>query len=256
MDKLVLPVSGGLFFHRQDYEHEQAAYRAAIEAVVRPIAAQNGGNMILWGIEITPSGANNIYSEGYAVLNYELCYFPGATVSAFAPYTLVLDVTNDPSATENLANSTSFNARQRRRCKLENNLSGLSVSNNFRYFNMIKFGVESVSNSDEFVLTALNNWAQPSTEQLKLTKNGKKITLWGKLNPGNLSESVYTQIATIPTIYRPLRAQYHIMPMLQGGAVTMWLQPTGELSVINLVGTVVENQTRVLHVPELEFLGQ
>ena len=197
MDRLNFAPSGGTYLNPEDLEFQDRSTRKAIEALVRPIAGLVGGSMILWGCEKFPQGGTVLIGEGYVVIGYELRYFPATSIPDNTDAYIVPDDFLDPSGSELLANGQSFNGYERRAAKIDF-LAGLEIKDGYRYFNLIKKGLDDYSNDIQIVLTTQSGWTNSPVEPMTVAKKIGKATLFGSSIVGTLSATQYTTIAILP----------------------------------------------------------
>ncbi len=252
MDKLQFPISGGYHFSPEDIEFEQEAYRGVIHALIAPIAQKTGGYLILSGVNVSSpaNGIGHYISEGYVVLDYEIRYFPGATISNFGFSSILADDSDDPLGGKLLANGQQYNGLKRRRAKLVQGFTGMSIVDSLRYDAIMRKLIEDAP-AQEIFLLSFNGWNQPGRDALKAKIRGRIGCIFGNINIGILSEVDFIQISSLPPLYRPLNSQTHIVPISDGVAL-LELRSTGEI-MAKAINTVNIQSALVLHVPEIKY---
>jgi hypothetical protein len=263
MDKLVFPPSGGMFLNPEDLEFQFSAYEAGIHAVVRAIATEFDGNLFLWGMEVEAVNASQgLYkiTEGYCLINHELRYFPETPITLDNPayisgYGVVVDNSVDPNGLESLANGQTVNTYHVRRAKLwtvEAQYMPFNGAN--RFSTALKTSADAAPELYTRNIRPENNWTLPANdERLRFFRKGGTVTLTGKILVGDLDNTGYTLIGTLPLSNQPRRHQAIITPIFPNGAAILEVKINGDIYVKNLIGTVADNQGGVLHVNDLTF---
>jgi hypothetical protein len=125
MNKLLIP-NGGMPLEGDDFRWEQDGVRDALKGILHYFSAPHGGNIILSGCQITLVSGNAVVTEGYALINHEVCYVPAQTVavSSLANSSLKILETYDVSGLEVFADSVSRDTYAIRRGIVSDGLAG------------------------------------------------------------------------------------------------------------------------------------
>jgi hypothetical protein len=139
MNQLIIP-DGGMPLEGDDIRW---MYQGLLEAMkggaLYPFALQHSGNFIITGCEISFAGGNASITEGFVMLNYEICFCPAHTVAvtSLAASSLKVLETYDASGAEVFADSITRDTYAIRRARISNGLnSGIEIvlANPPRYY--------------------------------------------------------------------------------------------------------------------------
>jgi hypothetical protein len=259
MDKLVFPNSGGFPLKPENLEFQNNSIESAFKAILKPLLSSTNGMMVVSGLESSAVGNVITIASGWVVLNGELCQFETATVNVSdLPASFVIAETNDPSGLDTLVNNTQFNAHKRRRAVISTtDLTGLPFNelDDFRYFNLVQYGLDNFQNYNTFKPSLENGWNQsPQVENhLRFIKKGKSVLVFGQLLIGNLVVGSATKIGDVPTNFRPLRRIYLICPVLYNMAILLNIEPNGDIFAFPYIGAIIDIQASVLIVNEYRY---
>jgi hypothetical protein len=126
MNKLVTP-NGGMPLYGDDLGWIQEAVMGALKGSgeLFAFAAQHSGNCIITGCDISFSGGEATITEGFVLLDYEVCHCPPHTVAvdALAASSLKLNVTFDSAGNKVFADAVSRDTYAIRRAIISNGLN-------------------------------------------------------------------------------------------------------------------------------------
>lgn len=125
MNRLVHP-NGGMPLHGDDFDWLYDGIKEGVKGAIYLFVLKHSGNVVLAGCDISFTAGDAIISEGFVVIDYEVCYCPAQTVAvtSLAQSSLKLDVSYDPSGLDVFADSVSRDTYERRRAIITNGLSG------------------------------------------------------------------------------------------------------------------------------------
>ncbi|HMN90466.1 MAG TPA: hypothetical protein PKD70_06235 [Saprospiraceae bacterium] len=139
MNQLIIP-DGGMPLEGDDIRW---MYQGLLDALkggaLYPFALQHSGNFIIAGCEISFTGGNASVTEGFVMLNYEICYCPAHTVAvtSLAASSLKVLETYDASGAEVFADSITRDTYAIRRARISANLNNaveIVLQNPPRYY--------------------------------------------------------------------------------------------------------------------------
>jgi hypothetical protein len=250
MDKLVFP-SGGMFLDAEDLEFQDAAYREAITACVKPVADLTGSSaLILWGCEVLNGNTfgNNAVSHGYMLYNGEVCYFGGATNLRTTEidgtprrYILEYDIFSDPLGDEVLASGATGNTYQKRRVKLTKYTNQTDVtfhSDVKRYLDVLQAYIKATNSINVNIFSLFNGWTAPTDNRAKSYRTDNIVTLEGQLIAGQVSTSIYTQICTLGGSYRPIIPLLRLCIVVEKGVCSVKIDTDGKVYLIDPLNTL------------------
>lgn len=204
MDRLTIP-NGGMELHGDDFNWLQNGVKDAFKGVLHYFAQAHNGNIILSGLADTYPGSGMVLSEGYVLLDYEVCYFPGATFGSLPgigqAVRLSLDVTYDPTGLEVFADSVSKNTYERRRAKAQIviDTGGLFTIGSPRLQDII-IDIAGTAATTTTLSINQNGWSIGS-EICRARKQFNRIYLKGKIDGGTTNNVAFI----LPVGYRPLQ---------------------------------------------------
>lgn len=205
MNKLLTPL-GGMPFEGDDLQWIQSGIAEAIKGALSRFA-DSDGNLIISGLEITDSGSQLEFTEGFILLNHEIMYFPALTI-AVADGTddvyLVEDITYDANGLDNFADLSVKNTYEIRRGKAVHSPGityPFSLVSAKRLDAVLKDIVTSIyqENSIGNLLQGFpffGGWGAASGSYAKVIKDGKLIRLQGRITGGSLDGSTAFSIAS------------------------------------------------------------
>lgn len=150
--------TGGHRASWRDLEFVQAAFRVCMEALGNSL----GSNFILTGCNITVAGGNTTVSEGWVVINGEICYFAGETFTSGLAALKSFSISQTNGTPQVIYKDTSVkDVYKIRNAVLTNVVSG----GNFSYFNARRFNrtdwrvvpANSTSDADKFTADCKSN---------------------------------------------------------------------------------------------------
>ncbi|MCU0441454.1 MAG: hypothetical protein MUE96_03575 [Bacteroidia bacterium] len=150
--------TGGHRASWRDLEFVQAAFRVCMEALGNSL----GSNFILTGCNITEAGGNTTVSEGWVVINGEICYFAGETFTTGLQALKSFGVLQTNGTPQVVYKDTSVkDVYKIRNAVLTNVVSG----GNFNYFNARRFNrtdwrivpANSTTEADRFTADCRSN---------------------------------------------------------------------------------------------------
>jgi hypothetical protein len=241
MNKLVMP-NGGLPLYGDDFNFLDAANRDAFKAILYEFAKPFNGFMLLGGCEIT----GNSISEGYVLIDYEPCYFAGATYpnGTTVSGSFALSVTPDPSGTRSMANGSTNNPYQLRKVVFNN---GTLIGGATDYPDEMKRLSDSVHDILQTkiiqtqAITAYNGWVKELTNLPTLYRQFRNVHLNGGLVPGTITANSQTKILQLPLKYRPLHRFKTVVAAWDintHGSIIVEFFPNGEVYAVNTSATV------------------
>lgn len=252
MNKLLIP-NGGMPLFGDDFGFLDAANRDAFKGVIYEIAKQYDGNLVLGGCEFSQTATHFNVTEGYVMLNYEICYCPaqsvlkdGNTVAEIVP-----DNFYDPDGLKTFANATSQNTWQVRRAKLTAGTSdGYIQEPGAPVFSDGIYGLlaEKITTSSGIVF--YNSWQAEVDNEPYVHKTFRMVQFAGGMIPGTINGSGFTKIALLPSGYRPIN-QFKFIAAAFGvgvyGNVMLEIFTNGEVYAISTDGNTYDlvsiNQT-------------
>lgn len=210
MNKLIIP-NGGMPLFGDDFNFLDSASRDAFKGISREIVDYFDGNLILGGCEFEISGSNIIVQPGHVMLDYEIRFFPGATVPTvpIKTYVFTPDDFYDSTGLKSFANASSQNTYQVRRAKLTlvDDIPGQGL-----YYNAASrlsdaiYALLSSKTTASTTMTVHNGWSKEAANEPILKKTYKTALLEGGFGVGTISQVSFTKIATIfDSAYRPAR---------------------------------------------------
>ncbi len=218
MNRLEIP-DGGMPFHGDDIRFIDEGVREALKGLIHLYAAQNGGNMILSGMEYTNTGGQVSINEGFVCLNYEVRYFPASnvsvsnTVGALQALNIQPDNYYQSEGNDVFEDGVSRDTYAIRRAKIVN---GLTDSNDFPLvgaWSMAKAIREIViPEQKETITDFVGSWS--STETVVVNLIGEQAVLSGRISSGNTNNNVFS----IPQTHRPTVDVFLPVVMLISGA--------------------------------------
>lgn len=201
--------------HGDDFRFIDAGLRDAFKGVVHLYAAQNDGNIILSGLEVTQSGGQVFVSEGYVCLDYEVRFLPASSLSvsgSTASLNIVADNYYEPNGNDVFEDGVSRDTYAVRRAKIVN---GLTDANDFPLVGAWRMAdaVREIVNPEqkENITTFVGSWS--SSEAVKVNIIGERVYLTGRITGGGTNGDVFS----IPEGYHPAINIFLPVAMLIGG---------------------------------------
>lgn len=159
-----------------------------------PFALQHSGNFIIAGCDISFNAGNATISEGFVMLNYEICYCPAQTVAvtSLAASSLKIAETYDANGAEVFADTITRDTYAIRRAIISDGLnSGVEIvlSSPARYY------------YNENISSFSNSWASVSGFTAKAHKIGNIVYLSGQIDSGDTNLIAFN----LPAPFRPSR---------------------------------------------------
>lgn len=240
MNKILFP-NGGAPLYGDDFGFLDTAQRDAFKGIAYEIAKLYNGNLILGGCEVSVAGANFTVAEGYVMIGYEVCYFPGFTgpVAGGAYGYFSLSTTYDSGGQKVFANASTQQTWQVRRATFTPNvLSGGALDTT--EVKRLSDGLEALISSkiiSSTSFTMINGWAKVTANNPTLYKHLKNVTLIGDFTVGTLASNSWTKITTLPVGFRPIQRIKSLQPVLNSapefGSVMIEVFQNGEVYAIN-----------------------
>lgn len=254
MNSLLFP-NGGMPVYLDDLAFMQSANLDAFRGIIREVAEQYGGNLILGGCNLTePTTTTATLSEGWVMIGYEVYYVPGNTVAKTAgqSYTgeILPDVYLDTNGSRTFANGSTQNPWQIRRAKLgpHNTVSDayINIPTTKRLPQAIAASVKPVF--DTLVPTGfINSWNNnPTLDALRVYRQLSLVTMQGQVDNGILTPNSWTTLFVLPTGYRPARTFQAVVSI--GDSLDRWdiahlrIQTTGEVQGQKQNGSFNQNK--------------
>lgn len=128
MDKLIVP-DGGMPLEGDDIRWMYTGVEDAFKALMFGLGPSSG-NFIISGCTVSLAGVTASITEGYVMLNWEVCYCPAhsATVTNLSTSSLKVEETYDVSGSEVFADSITRDTYAKRRAKISEGLnSGVEI---------------------------------------------------------------------------------------------------------------------------------
>jgi hypothetical protein len=179
-------------FELNDLGFMQEATKEALAGLVYEFAKQHSGFMVLSGVEVTGASSPYNVSEGYVMLNYEICHFPAQTSVDLVPY-IALDSTYDPEGSDVFYDGVTRDTYEVRKAKRvpSGTPSSFLLSDDRRFVNTIgKLTAASVVKEDSagtkytFVTGDIVGGALvtvPSSIPAYAIKKNGRVALYGKI---------------------------------------------------------------------------
>lgn len=196
MNRLIIP-NGGMPLEGDDFNWMYSGVLEAFKGgALYPFALQSSGNFIIAGCTISLSGGNASVTEGFVMLNYEICYCPAHTVAvtSLAASSLKIDETYDATGSEVFADAITRDTYAIRRAKISDGLnSGVEIvlENPKRYY------------SKQTISTFINDWEVYDGNTVSLEKIGNVVHIQGVITGGINNQGAFQfQNEFIPAQYK------------------------------------------------------
>jgi hypothetical protein len=191
MKKLLIP-NGGMPLEGDDFNWINAGVVEAFKAIFFEYGQAYSGNFVISGCVATFAAGFASVTEGYVMLDWEICYCPAQTVgvASLAVSSLKLVSSFDAAGTEVFADSVSRETYENRRAIISDGLnSGVEIplDTTGRFY-----AVENVNAFD-------NGWGAASGFVPKYHKKGNVIHITGAITGGETNLLAFT----VPLAYRP-----------------------------------------------------
>lgn len=213
MDFINIP-SGGMRLFGDDINYLQNGAKFAISATQKRLADANGGWVILSGFT-TAQVSGNTYSisGGWAILDNELCYFVGDTVtfSGAVDFSTVYFESHTYDfpfgGSRILANGMVYNPIKKTEVRLTTSPSGKTLAATNRYEYVLKALLDSISIQESNAITLAPNTTLQSGLPVKLYKKDKRVFLTANIvtNPVKDYNASVEILCTLPNGFRPDR---------------------------------------------------
>lgn len=193
MDRILIP-NGGMPFTGDDLLWIQNGLRAGMFGFGRHFGA--GQSVVISGVNVTISGTDIVYTEGYVIIDDEILYVPAGTAVDAAPepdkLSIELDVTYDAAGTDVFADLVSRDTYEKRRAKVVFYSSGTPP------VNAITFDIiDRRRHSQVFTVTSfVNGW---SGSGVKVRRFGKVVAFQGTVADGDTNTVAFN----VPLGFRP-----------------------------------------------------
>ncbi len=230
-----------------DFNWLQNGIKDAFKGVLHLFAEPHGGNIILSGFD----GLTTL-SEGYALINYEVCYFPGATIGGIGigeVARISLDTTYDPSGLEVFADSASKNTYEKRRAKVQvvTDTGGLFTLSSPRLEDIIREMCNVVESNTNLTINQ-NSWVIAG-ELAKAKKIQDRVYLRGKIKSGTTNQVAFI----VPAGYRPLQTVLVPVAILEGGISAFLKVEAGGNATVVTDGDLVVNGTNYVSLYGVDY---
>lgn len=200
MNRLAHP-DGGMPFQGEDIDWMQDAMLEGIKGISYPFVKKYSGNCILSGCDISYSGGSATITEGYVMIDFEVCYCAAQTVAvtSLAASSLKVSSSYDPEGLEVFADNVSRDTYEVRIAVISDGLNS---------------GAEIILENPpriyaEYDLTPYlqGNWVAQTTDIVAI-RLGNQIQFKGSVYLGDTNTPVFT----LPTFLRPSQNAYYILP--------------------------------------------
>lgn len=246
MDRLTIP-NGGMPLEGDDFNWMQGGIKDALKGVLHAFASPYGGSIILSGFE-----GSTTLSEGYCMINYEVCYFPGASPGAVGVGQVIrisLESTYDPAGLEVFADSVSKNTYEKRRARVDivADTGGLFTTDSPRLVDIIR-SICNVEESNVNLAINQNSWVIAG-ELSRARKIQGRVYLRGKIRGGTTNQVAFV----LPVGYRPLQTILVTVAMLEGGInAALKVETNGNATVVT-DGNLVVNGANYVSLYGVDF---
>lgn len=224
MDKLIIP-NGGMPLDGDDIRWMYTGLQDAYKALLFGVGPSNG-NFIIAGCTVSLVGTTASITEGFVMLNWEVCYCPAhsATVTNLSTSSLKIDETYDVTGSEVFADSITRDTYAKRRAKITEGLnSGVEI---------VLINATRIYYSAE--ITDYNtDWEAFAGVDCIICKQGNLGFIRGKFTGGTLSTYESTG----------------------GFGIPGWATPAEEVDVIGLVDGTDPTPVRISPTSQVYFSG-
>ena len=207
MNRLIIP-NGGMPLHGDDFRWIQDGVKDGIKGLVHLFASPYNGNIVLSGCAASYIAGNLSLTPGYVSIDYEVCYFPGATITVpSGGASLKLSITYDTGGLDVFADLVSRNTYEIRTCQLTDGIadgsevvvynSGLASIPRLQTI-IEAYTVNSLVSQD--ITGFANSWTIFTGSQAKLYRHLNKVQLQGLITGGTSNGST---AFVLPVGFRP-----------------------------------------------------